>query len=149
MNLSKLKWALVVGMGLLLTGCGTLMKNVMATCDNGQTFDIYASCIKSTYTRDGARPNDTTVKTFLTRLDVIVEAYNQKNITEAQARSFTYEQYKQTIDAKDGADSNFYRAMMVLGAMGNMPQGTVQPATNTSTQTRCTRSGNAVNCTSY
>lgn len=145
---SKVKFFLGVGGALLLTGCGTLMKDVMASCDSGQPFDKYASCIKTTYTRDGARPNATSVKTFLAGLDAIAEAYNQKVITDAQARAFTYEQYNRTIEATDGADSNFYRAMNALGAMGNVPQGTVMPAQNTITQTRCTRVGNGMNCTS-
>lgn len=148
MNQVKLKWLAVLTTVFALSGCGTQMKTVMSKCDSGSSFDVYSSCIKTTYTREGTYPNAASVKAFYASLDSLAELFAEKKISSAQAKAAAYQAYVQTIQAdNDRSDAAFSRAM---NGLANMPQGQVQPSLlNAPVQTRCTRLGNSVNCTSY
>ncbi|WP_396432168.1 hypothetical protein [Limnohabitans sp.] len=146
MNLLKLKLVAAIAVGLILTGCGTTMKTVMERCDMGSSFDTYASCIKETYTKDGRQPNSASVRAFYASLDSLAELHAANRLSSAEAKAAAYIAFLNTVQAdNDRSNAAFANSM---NALANMPQGTVQAAPP-SIQTRCVRSGNAVNCTSY
>jgi hypothetical protein len=104
--MNKLTISLMVSILLLIGGCGTPMKKVMQQCDRGQAFDSFAYCVKRTYANEGTKPNDSAVRTFYANLDMITETYNNKRITEAEAKSLAWDSYMKTIQASiDQADT--------------------------------------------
>jgi hypothetical protein len=95
---------IALSLGLLITsisGCGTPMKTVMRDCDRGQKFSQYAYCIKSTYASQGTTPNASAVRAFYANLDAITESYNNKQLTEAQAKSEAYNAFLRTVQASN------------------------------------------------
>jgi len=142
--MNKLKISLMVFILLLIGGCGTPMKQVMQQCDRGQAFDSFAYCVKRTYANEGTKPNDSAVRTFYANLDMITEAYNNKRITEAEAKSLTWNSYMKTIQASnDQADASLQRSLSALQQMQTQQQQ------RTPIQTQCIRNGVFTNCTTY
>ena len=118
-----------------LTGCGAMMKNVMRNCDNVQPFNAYSQCIKTTYSRIGNTPNSAAVRAFYSNLDMITEAYLARQITDAQARAFTWDAYLKTIQASnDRNDAIFWNQMNTLQQQQQI-------------QTLCTQQGMFTTCT--
>ena len=131
---------------LLLTSCGTMMKDIMASCDREQDFDNFTYCIKNTYYKQGRNPNHSDVRAFYANLDAIGEAYRAKKITDAQAKVYAYDAFNKTIQAgnnrADAASANYLNA---LGALQQQQQQQIR----TPVQTNCFRNGAYTNCTSY
>ena len=131
---------------LSLAGCGTMMKDVLTGCDRGQEFGGFVYCIKDKYSKEGRDPNHSTVRAFYANLDAIDEAYRDKKITNAQAKSYAYDAFNKTIqagnDRSDAASANYLNA---LGAMQQQQQQQIR----TPVQTNCFRNGAYTNCTSY
>ena len=126
---------------ICLSSCGTLMKDVMISCDRGQEFDSYSYCIKDKYSKEGRQPNDQIVRAFYAHLDAITEAYQTKKITNAQAKSYAYDAFMKTIQADNNANAASPNPM---AAFGSMQQPRRMPI-----QTNCFKNGAYTNCTSY
>jgi hypothetical protein len=77
------------------------MLQLLNDCDSGQAFDVYVDCIKITYHSQGNAPGIPIIKVFYSNLDMINEAYANKAITNAQAKSQTYDSYMKTIHAEN------------------------------------------------
>ena len=147
------KILLVLFSSFFLTSCGTMMKDVMASCDRGQSFDAYVYCVKSTYQTQGTRPNSSATRAFYANLDAVNEAYTNNKITQAQAKKLAYDAYMNTIHADNERNEAVSNAafMNALGAMQQQQQQQqqqVQPI-RAPVQTNCYRNGNITNCTSY
>lgn len=99
----------IVNVGVIAFVCSILMACVsgipmsraMSQCDSVQKFSDYASCIRSTYDKQGRYPNDAVIKAFYANLDEINEAFKNGKLTEAQARSAAYNAYLKTVDASN------------------------------------------------
>jgi len=140
-----MKRFLVLIFVLMLSGCGTMMEDVMRSCNRGQNFDAYVSCIKYTYNKEGTHPDSSAVRAFYSNLDMISEAYRANKITDAQAKSYAYDAFMRTIQASnDRSDAAF---MKYMGAMQQQQQQ--QQQIRTPVQTNCVRNGSYTNCTSY
>ena len=98
-SLSTLAFLLCV----LVSGCvtGIPMSRAMTQCDTGQKFSDYASCIRTTYTKQGRYPNDAVIKAFYANLDEIDESYRGGKLTDAQAKSAAYNAYLNTVEASN------------------------------------------------
>jgi len=145
---SKFKLMSILLFTLLLASCGTMMKDVMVSCDREQDFDNFTYCIKSRYNKEGRNPNNSTVRAFYANLDAITEAYRAKKITDAQAKSYAYDAFNKTIQAgNDRADAASANYLNALGAMQQQQQQ--QQQIRTPVQTNCYRNGAYTNCTSY
>ena len=144
--ISKLKLTAILLATVLLTSCGTMMKDVIANCDREQDYDNFMYCIKSTYYKEGRNPDSSDVRAFYANLDAIAEAYRAKKITDAQAKVYAYDAFNKTIqagnDRSDAASANYLNA---LGAMQQKQQQQIR----TPVQTNCYRNGAYTNCTSY
>ena len=91
----------------VVSGCtGMPMKNVMRDCDVGQSFSQYSFCIKRTYDREGNSPNSSSVRAFYANLATIKESYNKKELTDAQAKSETYNAFLRTIQASNDRNAS-------------------------------------------
>ena len=91
----------------VVSGCiGMPMKNVMRDCDVGQSFSQYSFCIKRTYDREGNSPNSSSVRAFYANLAAIKESYNKKELTDAQAKSETYNAFLRTIQASNDRNAS-------------------------------------------
>jgi hypothetical protein len=143
--IKKLKTLFVFFAMLSLAGCGTMMKDVLSSCDQVQEFGGFVYCVKNKYNNEGRDPNHANVRAFYANLDVIEEAYRAKKITNAQAKSYAYDAFNKTIqagnDRADAASANYFNA---LGAMQQQQQQIRTPV-----QTNCYRNGAYTNCTSY
>jgi hypothetical protein len=127
---------------IFLVGCGTQMATVMSNCDQGQRFDSYASCIKSNYSKSGTQPNSAPVRAFYADLDAISESYRNRQISDAQAKSYAYQSYLRTVEAAN--DRSRAAAISYYGTMQNQQLLQQQRAP---VNTTCNRFGNQVNCT--
>ena len=130
---------------LMLAGCGTMMKNVMKDCDRGQRFDVYVSCVKSTYSTKGRRPNSTEVRAFYANLDMISEAYKDGKISDAQAKSMAWDSYMRNIQASN--DRGDVTAMYMMNALQQQQQ--LQMQNQRQYQTQCYQNGSYTNCRTY
>ena len=96
---------LLIGLLILIAlgGCvsGTTMSKVMNQCDDSRQFDIYASCIRNTYDKQGRYPNDAVVRAFYANLNEITEGYKSGKLSDAQAKSAAYNAYLKTVDASN------------------------------------------------
>ncbi len=96
----------VLTIGLVLNalgGCvsGMTMSKVMSQCDDSQKFNTYASCIRTTYDKQGRYPNDAVVRAFYANLNEISEGYKAGKLTDAQAKSAAYNAYLNTVEASN------------------------------------------------
>lgn len=130
---------------VMLAGCGTMMKNVMRECDRGQRFDVYVSCIKTTYSRKGSKPNATEVRAFYANLDMLNEAYKNGRISDAQAKSMAWDSFMRTIQASNDRDDA--AAMYMMNSIQQQQQ--LQQQNQRQYQTQCYQSGNYTNCRTY
>jgi hypothetical protein len=137
-----IKWITLLFSSLLLMSCGTLMQDVMRSCDRGQNFDVYAYCIKATYSQSGNRPNSSSVRAFYANLDMISEAYREKRVSDAQAKSMAYDSFMRTVQAE-----NDRKDVVLMNQLNYLNQQNQQP--RTPIQTNCVRNGQYTNCTSY
>jgi len=144
MTESKMIKIIVFSTLIILSGCGTQMHVVMQQCDRGVEFNSYASCIKNTYAREGTNPNHIAVRAFYSNLDAISEAYRDKKITDAQAKSFAYDAYQKTVQASNDKAEAAYNS-----AFSNYMLQQQQNQINKPRQTSCTTMGQFVNCTTY
>ena len=69
----------------------------MRDCDKGQPFNSYANCIRASYEKDGIARNEPSVRAFYANLRAIQEKYDNKKLTDAEAKSATYSSYMSTI----------------------------------------------------
>ncbi len=128
---------------LTLAGCGTTMESVMAKCDNNTKYDTYAACVKTTYMAEGVSPDDHSVRGFFAHIDAIAEAYRAEKITDAQAKSQTFDAYSKTIQvSNDRAAASISRSMNSRSTTPIDVQSTMPKPTNTN----CTRIGGIVGC---
>jgi hypothetical protein len=142
-----MKKIIIIGVAVLLVGCGTKMATVMSNCDQGQRFDSYAICIRSTYDKSGRDPRAPIVRAFYADLDAISESYRNGQISNAQAKSLTYQAYSRTIEAANERSSA--AALSYFGAMQTQQQlQQIQQQQRTPVTTTCNKFGNQVNCTS-
>lgn len=124
------------------------MQYVLNECDRGQSFDLYVNCVKYTYQTQGTQPNASGVKSFISNLDMLSEAYTNKQITQAQAKAYAYDYYMRTIHAenarsKAASDAAFMNLMQIQQQQQMLQQQ------RTPIQTNCVRNGQFTNCTSY
>ncbi len=95
----------IAGFALIAIGSGTTMSDVMRECDQGQSYQSYANCIRRTYDARGNKPNDGTVRAFYAGMDAIREANYRGAISDIQAKSATYDLWRRTIDASNRANA--------------------------------------------
>lgn len=147
---------------LTLSGCADMpMSRVMARCDIGnniENFSNYAYCLKATYSREGNAPNAPSVRAFYSYIDVITEKYQQRQITNAEAKSYAYRAWQETIDSnnqKSAARSQaFLNSLNALGTMGTHPSASPTTGYQQGTHTymingkmvTCTTTGTITNC---
>ena len=124
------------------------MQSVLNECDRGQSFDLYVNCVKYTYQTQGTQPNASGVRSFISNLDMLSEAYTNKQISQAQAKAYAYDYYMRTIHAenarsKAASDAAFMNLMQI------QQQQQILQQQRTPIQTNCVRNGQFTNCTSY
>lgn len=135
------KCSMIFVISVSLTGCGAAMKDVMKICDTQNKFNLYVSCIKETYNRDGKSPDSLEVLVFYDNLNAITEQYDSKKITNAQAKSYAYDAFIKTVQASnDRNDADF---------MNYRQNRQIRQPIRTPIQTNCYRTGVYTNCTSY
>jgi len=154
---------LVLSALLALSACetaptGPVRKNmqvVMNECDQGQSFDSYVYCVKSTYQSQGTMPNSSAVRAFYANLDAVNEAFLNKTITQVQAKKLTYDAYMSTVHADNvrnqaASDAAFMNSLAVMQRQQQIQlQQQQQQQIKTPIQTNCYRNGSYTNCTSY
>lgn len=135
---------LLSSIGLLtLVGCGTTMESVMAKCDINTKYDTYSACVKTTYIAEGVSPKEHDVRAFFAHIDAITEAYKAEKITDAQAKSQTFDAYSKTIQASnDRVAASISRSMNSQSTTPIDVQSTMPKPMNTN----CTRIGGIVGC---
>jgi hypothetical protein len=99
---------LILSATVLLLGSGCAFKpmvsEVMTACSStNPPFPALVTCIKDTYNTQGRAPNHPDVKSFYAQIDVIVEEYNAKKLTDAQAKAQLYKTYDATVGAGNRA----------------------------------------------
>lgn len=137
-----MKKAIIALLMLTLNGCANMpMDRVMSRCDIGtniENFSFYTYCVKTTYSKEGNKPNSAATRAFYSQLDVIDENYRQRKITNAEAKAYAYRAWQLTIDADNrSAESTGLNQMMQgLAIMGGSGGGTPQqaPTQNQNTQ---------------
>ncbi len=148
--MSNFKNVLIISWLIFLFGCATTfsMDEVMSQCETRQSFDAYAYCVKSTYDSEGNMPNASSVRAFYAHLEAINEAYRNKKITDAQAKSFAYDAYRRTIKAdNDRTDSSTSTALDSYLMLRPQPRP-APTMKQIETQTTCYQNGRYINCTS-
>lgn len=134
----------IFAIGLLtLAGCGTTMEAVMAKCDTNANYDSYSTCVKRTYITEGVSPDDHSVRAFFAHIDAITEAYRAGKITDAQAKSQTFDAYSKTIQESNDRVAKSIRQS--LNSQSTTPidiQSTMPKPMNPF----CTRIGSSAGC---
>jgi hypothetical protein len=76
----------------------------MTTCSStNPPFPALVACIKSTYNTQGRNPSHADVQSFYAQSDALVEEYNAKKLTDAQAKAQLYKVYDATVGAGNRA----------------------------------------------
>jgi hypothetical protein len=97
------KSPLALLLALALTGCGTPMASIMASCDQ-LPFPAYAECVKARYTSEGRAPGAPSVRALYAHLDALSEAVTAGQMTQAQAKSFAHRAYMETVEAQNNVE---------------------------------------------
>jgi hypothetical protein len=95
----------IFGFVLLSVGSGTTMSDVLRLCDQHQSYQVYATCIRRTYDAHGNKPNAGAVRAFYAGMEAIREANGKGAMSDIQAKSATYEVWSRTIDASNRANA--------------------------------------------
>lgn len=78
------------------------MKDIMASCDDeGYQFSGYVMCLKKTYIKDGDRPSHPAIRSFFADLELLVEMYEERKISNSKAKSITYKVYLENVKDMD------------------------------------------------
>ena len=88
------------------------MSQVIAQCEdyNISDFASHVDCIKNTYRTEGRFPDASGVRAFYAYLDQTVIDYNNKQITDSEARIYLHNAYDKTVGAQN-RDNELNRAI--------------------------------------
>jgi len=132
------------------------MQTVLNECDNGQSFDVYVDCVKSTYRSQGTLPDAPISRAFLAQLDVLNESYKNGQLSQAQSKALAYDAFLKTIyaDNQNSAAAQNRSTNAALNFYLNQQQQNQQqlmqiqpPVMRAPLQTQCYKNGSFVNCT--